>query len=85
MANLPPSPFSYSGEPSGSLDEAAVASVVAPSDAAAVDIPDLGTDDICEIFAGARKLEDSEPRFVLDVERFMNDIDEPPLFLRQAV
>jgi hypothetical protein len=47
-----------------------------PCDAAA-DICDIG-----EIFVGARKLD--APRFVLDVERFMAELDEPPLFLRQA-
>jgi len=38
---------------------------------------------IGEIFRGARKL--NLPRFKLDEERFMADIEEPPLFLRQAV
>jgi hypothetical protein len=47
-------------------------------DGAAADICDIG-----EIFVGARKLD--APRFVLDVERFMADLDDVPLFLRQAV
>jgi hypothetical protein len=47
-------------------------------DGAAADICDIG-----EIFVGARKLD--APRFVLDIERFMAELDEPPLFLRQAV
>ena len=38
---------------------------------------------IGEIFRGARKL--NLPRFKLDEERFMLDIEEPPLVLRQAV
>ena len=46
-------------------------------DGAAVEYPDIG-----EIFVGARKLD--APRFVLDVERFMAELDEPPLFLRRA-
>jgi len=37
---------------------------------------------IGEIFRGARKL--NLPRFKLDEERFMIDIEEPPLFLRAA-
>jgi hypothetical protein len=47
-------------------------------DGAAADICDIG-----EIFIGARKLD--APRFVLDVERFMAELDDVPLFLRQAV
>jgi hypothetical protein len=43
------------------------------------------TNDIGEIFVGARKLIDpDENRFVLDVDRFMSELDEAPLFLRQA-
>lgn len=42
------------------------------------------TDHIHEIFHFARKLYAEENRFVLDVARFMADIDEPPLFLRNA-
>ncbi len=41
------------------------------------------TDCIGEIFVGARKL--NLPRFKLDEERFMLDLEEPTLFLRQAV
>jgi hypothetical protein len=37
---------------------------------------------IGEIFRGASKL--NLPRFKLDEERFMADIEEAPLFLRQA-
>jgi hypothetical protein len=37
---------------------------------------------IAEIFIGADKL--SEGRFRLDEERFMLDLEEPPLFLRRA-
>jgi hypothetical protein len=60
-----------------------------PPDKAAA-TPRQGTDaaaDICdigEIFVGARKLNAEESRFVLDVDRFMAELDEPPLFLRQA-
>jgi hypothetical protein len=49
-------------------------------DGAAVEYPDIG-----EIFVGAEKLNDPEARFVLDEQAFMDAIDEPPLFLRQAV
>lgn len=71
--------LSHSGATDCSLDEAAAAP--RQSDLAAADICDIG-----EIFVGARKLIDpDEHRFVLDVERFMNDIDESPLFLRRAV
>jgi len=41
------------------------------------------TDCIHEIFYHARKL-NRDRRFVLDVDRFMADIEEIPLFLRQA-
>jgi hypothetical protein len=74
-----PSPFLDSGAPVACAPDKAVASVVAPSDAAA-DICDIG-----EIFAGAAKLNDPEARFVLDEQAFMDALDEPPLFLRQAV
>lgn len=53
-------------------DEAAA---LVRQDGAAVDL-------IAEIFVGARKL--NLPRFKLDEEQFMSDIEEPPLFLRQA-
>jgi hypothetical protein len=42
----------------------------------------IQTDLIGEIFVGARKL--NLPRFKLDEERFMLDLEEPPLFLRAA-
>jgi hypothetical protein len=47
-------------------------------DGAAVDL-------IAEIFVGSDKLNDPDARFVLDVERFMAELDDVPLFLRQAV
>lgn len=55
----------------------------APASASTVTVAagDVGaTDCIGEIFVGARKLD----RFVLDVGRFMLDIEEPPLFLQRA-
>lgn len=84
MADLP-NPFTTSASiVERSAEAPAVVSVVAPSDAAAECF--IGTDHIGEIFVGARKLVDpDEHRFVLDVERFMAELDEAPLFLRQAV
>ena len=43
------------------------------------------TDCIGEIFHFARKLCDKDHRFVLDEERFLADIEPPPLFLQRAV
>lgn len=68
-----------------------VAIVERPAEAPAVVSPGplaLDTTAECfigEIFIGAAKLNDSEARFVLDEQAFMDAIDEPPLFLRQAV
>ncbi len=42
-----------------------------------------GTEFIHEIFHYARKLMTDAPRFVLDEARFLSDIDEKPLFLRE--
>lgn len=77
MNGLPPSPFFDSGATDCTPDEAATA----PRQSAdvAADISDIG-----EIFRGAERLKDPEARFVLDVERFMAELDEPPLFLRRA-
>ena len=41
------------------------------------------TDHINEIFFYARKLMKQPPRFVLDEARFLADIEETPLFLRE--
>lgn len=41
------------------------------------------TDCISEIFFYARKLMKQPPRFVLDEARFLANIDEEPLFLRE--
>lgn len=68
---------------SGATDCAPDKAAAAPRQSAdaAADICDIG-----EIFVGAMKLDDpDEHRFVLDVDRFMAELDEPPLFLRQAV
>ncbi len=72
--SLLPNPFEFGVHSVTAPDEAAAA---VRQDDAAVDISDIG-----QIFVGARKL--NLPRFMLDVEQFMADIEEPPLFLRQA-
>jgi hypothetical protein len=69
---------SNSGDMDCPSDEAAA--TPRQSDLAAAEFCDIG-----EIFVGARKLNDPEARFVLDEQAFMDAIDEPPLFLRQAV
>jgi hypothetical protein len=66
-----------SGDTDCPPDEAAASPGLQALDAAA-DICDIG-----EIFVGARKLD--APRFVLDVDRFMAELEDVPLFLRQAV
>lgn len=79
MADMP-NPFEFAIP---QVAEQAVASPVITPDTvdAAAEYVDLDQIDcIGEIFVGARKLEDR--RFVLDVERFMLDIELPPLFLR---
>jgi hypothetical protein len=68
---------SDSGATDCATDEAAASPGLQALDAAA-DLSCIG-----EIFVGARKL--NLPRFKLDEERFFADIEEPPLFLRQAV
>jgi len=73
MNGLPPSPFFNSGATDCPPDEAATS---LRQEGAAVDL-------IAEIFVGARKLE-NDRRFVLDVDRFMADIEPMPLFLRRA-
>jgi hypothetical protein len=78
MTILPPPP-SFNSDTTDCVSEEAVASPRQSADAAA-DLSCIG-----EIFAGARKLIDpDEHRFVLDVDRFMAELDEPPLFLRRA-
>jgi hypothetical protein len=78
MTIMPPSPFFDSGATDCPPEEAAAAP--RQSADAAAEFPDIG-----EIFVGARKLIDpDEHRFVLDVDRFMAELDEPPLFLRRA-
>jgi hypothetical protein len=81
MTPMPPSPFTNSGVTDCPPEQAA-----APSrqiDGVAADLSEI--DCIEEIFVGARKLVDpDEHRFVLDVDRFMAELDEPPLFLRRA-
>lgn len=123
MTDLPPSPFTDSGEPVALSPDEAAALVCSHAPGAAAEISDsqdvparmqessdcwLARDDekpddtmqesrpahpatalsetdcIGEIFIGARKLENPEARFVLNVEQFMLDIEEPPLFLRRA-
>lgn len=71
---LPQSPFLSAEPPQASAETAPASLAWNPDDAGA-------TDCIGEIFVGAAKL---EHRFVLDVERFMLDIEEPPLFLRSV-
>lgn len=77
MIGLPPSPFTDSGATDCSPEQAATSH---RQEGVAADHLDL----IGEIFVGAAKLEDPEPRFQLDVQAFMDAIDEPPLFLRRA-
>jgi hypothetical protein len=74
---MPVSPFLSDSGPCVQ-PEAAAASNESPQspDAAA----DLSL--IAEIFIGAARLEES--RFKLDTERFLLDLEEPPLFLRRA-
>ena len=59
----------------------AAASPCPPSTAAAVPIADI--DCINEIFFYARKLVKQPPRFVLDESRFLAEVEEVPLFLRE--
>jgi hypothetical protein len=76
MTDIPQSPF-ISADP--------LTAEMAPASATAVTVAadDAGaTDCIGEIFVGARKWIDDDRRFILDVDRFMIDIEEPPLFLR---
>ena len=75
---LPPNVFN-SDAPVALTSDEAVASQSSQAPVATADISCIG-----EIFVGARKLNDDH-RFVLDVDRFMAELDEPPLFLRQAV
>jgi hypothetical protein len=80
-----PSPQAPVAAASGPFDSG-VDTVTAPDETAASTRPCDAAADICdigEIFVGARKLD--APRFVLDVERFMAELDDVPLFLRQAV
>lgn len=83
MNGLPPSPFTESGATDCASDQ--TAAPPRQSDGAAVEYIDLDQECfIGEIFRGAEKLSDPEARFVLDVQLFMDAIDEPPLFLRRA-
>lgn len=85
MATMP-NPFLSSAVVERPAEASAVASYSPQVPDAAADSEYVDLDLIDEIFVGARKLIDpDEHRFVLDVERFMLDIEEPPLFLRQAV
>lgn len=87
MSLLPPSPFvAESSMEKEVFKEAALAGP--PNNRPASELLDdvldeaARTDCIGEIFVGARKL--NLPRFKLDEEQFMADLDEPPLFLRRA-
>ena len=65
--------------------ESAAASPCPPSTAAAVHFDEPGaTDCISEIFFYARKLMKQPPRFVLDEDTFMADVEEEPLFVRDG-
>jgi hypothetical protein len=80
MTQLPTSPFLTAAvEPAEALPAEDPGTDHIPAGSAPIedDISCIG-----EIFVGALKLDDH--RFVLDVERFMIEIEEPPLFLRRA-
>lgn len=77
-----PNPFDPAASDAAAVQ--AVASIPSPlAQDAAADLSEINH--IGEIFIGAEKLNDPEARFVLDVQAFMDAIDEAPLFLRQAV
>ena len=75
--SLPKSPFLSAQPPQASAEKAPASSAWYPDDVGV-------TDCIAEIFRGAEKLNDPEARFVLDVERFLADVEDVPLFLRRA-
>jgi hypothetical protein len=77
VAGSNPASPANSGAISAAPDNAAVANSAPQASATAADLSL-----IAEIFIGADKL--SEGRFRLDEERFMLDLEEPPLFLRRA-
>lgn len=80
MAVLPSSPFISAAVESAEAPAGAF-TCPQPESAAAACFDDISC--IGEIFVGARKL--NLPRFMLDVDRFMADIEEPPLFIQQAM
>lgn len=82
MALLPSSPFISAAVESAEAPAVAF-TCPQPEDATAACFDDISC--IGEIFVGAAKLFEGPSRFVLDEQAFMDAIDEPPLFLRQAV